>query len=297
MTIAFEGTAILVDMQSFSIVEIEGDEMTLDVWSSTDRQMGPETEYHVAMDHEILGQLKWSIWEYPVGSINLVRPPKGEFRILKDFEFSIVHDREDEEPEYIWSVDEQTDIRTNHADQSIQYMKTWFFQNFWDPANETPYNGREGGYLYVYGGPYNAADELYGHFGDVFDDDEIHQAIDEVEAEGILDWAPMPGSSYHENPLDEEYEDDEGAGLDKRPGIEEISAFDSIRQSLANGAEPNLNDGYAREKRADLLNHISVLEDVLDRYGTAGIGHNQPPESIGEMPVNPEVIRPALKDL
>jgi len=30
---------------------------------------------------------------------------------------------------------------------------------------DTPYNGAEGGYLYIHGGPYTAEDELYRRFG------------------------------------------------------------------------------------------------------------------------------------
>lgn len=72
-------------------------------------------------------------------------------------------------------------------------MRLWFVTRYWDPANDTPYNGREGGYLYIHGGPYDAEDELYGRFGDVFPDpdDTIREVIDDVEADGILEWAPI----------------------------------------------------------------------------------------------------------
>ena len=35
-------------------------------------------------------------------------------------------------------------------------MKQWFFTLFEDPAQETLHDGREGGYQYIHGGPYDA---------------------------------------------------------------------------------------------------------------------------------------------
>ncbi len=44
-------------------------------------------------------------------------------------------------------------------DERIEAMQNWFLENFEDPANETPYEGREGGYQYVWGGPIDKAAE------------------------------------------------------------------------------------------------------------------------------------------
>ena len=35
----------------------------------------------------------------------------------------------------------------------VQLIAEWFFSLYQDPANETPYNGREGGYLYIHRAP------------------------------------------------------------------------------------------------------------------------------------------------
>jgi hypothetical protein len=71
-------------------------------------------------------------------------------------------------------------------------MRLWFVTRYCDPVQETPYNGEEGGYLYIHGGPYTAEDELYQRFGDgVSDDEEIRAVIDDVESDGIDEWAPI----------------------------------------------------------------------------------------------------------
>ena len=81
------------------------------------------------------------------------------------------------------------------ASRPLQHtaMRRWFFSRYTDPAMETPYNSAEGGYLYISGGPYEAAEELYARFGDVIDDpdDHIQRVVDDVESEGISEWAPI----------------------------------------------------------------------------------------------------------
>ena len=41
-------------------------------------------------------------------------------------------------------------------DERVEAMKEWFWENFEDPANETPYESREGGYQWIWGGPFDA---------------------------------------------------------------------------------------------------------------------------------------------
>jgi hypothetical protein len=81
-------------------------------------------------------------------------------------------------------------------------MRTWFLSRYCDPAIGTPYNGAEGGYSYIHGGPYTADDELYSRFGDICTEDTIRAVIDDIESDGIDEWAPI-----HYDDRDEEYDD------------------------------------------------------------------------------------------
>ena len=86
------------------------------------------------------------------------------------------------------------------ADKELQVdaMREWFLSRYCDPAMETPYS--EGEYIYIHGGPYDADDQLSNRFGGVFDDDVIQQAVDEVQSDGIYDWAPIHSDGdYDEN--------------------------------------------------------------------------------------------------
>lgn len=68
-------------------------------------------------------------------------------------------------------------------------MVNWFFENFEDPAYRTPYESAEGGYIWIWGGPYNAADQIGSNFPDE-GQELIDAAVERVEQDGIVDWAP-----------------------------------------------------------------------------------------------------------
>src|SRR4051812_5754146 len=80
------------------------------------------------------------------------------------------------------------DLEGLEAEAKVEAMVEWFRQNFEDPANSTPYD--EGEYVYIWGGPYDARDEIEGYFGDQALEEEIEEAVDRVQSDGTFDWAP-----------------------------------------------------------------------------------------------------------
>lgn len=80
-----------------------------------------------------------------------------------------------------------------HADDELrgEAMRQWFVSRYCDPALETPYNGREGGYLYIHGGPFSASEELYGEFADAASESLIQSVISQIDSIGIEEWAPV----------------------------------------------------------------------------------------------------------
>ncbi|MBU5423443.1 hypothetical protein KQI48_12280 [Cellulomonas hominis] len=54
---------------------------------------------------------------------------------------------------------------------AVDQMVEWFHENYMDPASGVPYNSREGGYLYVNGGPYDALQVLTERFPDALGDE------------------------------------------------------------------------------------------------------------------------------
>ena len=153
-------------------------------------------------------------------------------------------------------------------------MVRWFRQMYEDPANATPYDSGEGGYIYIWGGPYEARDEIGGEFGDLVSDDVIEAAVSEVESDGTFDWAPTDS-----NPKHTAWPDDNGA--DDNEG-QLPPTLSEIRDRLASGYAPHFGDPIETESRKALRKEIAGLREELERSSlhTAGPGHNRPPEPL-----------------
>jgi len=80
----------------------------------------------------------------------------------------------------------------------IEAMEVWFRRHFEDPAERTPYESAEGGYIWIWGGPYNAREELESEFSGIVPDDVIDELADKLEEE-CLEWAPTPSADDYDN--------------------------------------------------------------------------------------------------
>lgn len=96
----------------------------------------------------------------------------------------IYYRSEDTEPSISLS-----DLKNADRETKLDVMRTWFFQNYEDPVERTPYNSAEGGYLYIWGGPYEARSELESEFSGVVPDDLIEELSEELDSM-CGDWGP-----------------------------------------------------------------------------------------------------------
>ena len=137
--------------------------------------------------------------------------------------------------------------------QRVDAMVEWFGQNFEDPSEHTPRD--DGEFVYVWGGPHDARDELNNAFAGIASDDEIVEAIEQVEGEA-MDWAPS------ESRLVEEYDDDEDPVVWKETTI----------------------PPEAREKADAVQRGLNELENIVNewRKERPQIGHNRPPGLIDD---------------
>lgn len=79
------------------------------------------------------------------------------------------------------------ETQKEEIEEHITEMKEWFLENYIDPAESCPFESREGGYFYMNGGPYNAADELNEKFS--YPEEEIQEAAEQLENEySVYDW-------------------------------------------------------------------------------------------------------------
>ncbi|MEJ5219123.1 hypothetical protein WG622_12780 [Cognatishimia sp. D5M38] len=274
MIIYTRGTAKIEHSVSKEIFEIFDDELEWEVVGGDERGMGQETIYEAFVDHDDLGDLRWSISEYPLGVENFTDTNVGVHRIVSDFDYGLEHqpDFDEEEP-----IGLRNRLKANPEwataltrGSLVKLLVDWFHYLYEDPANETPYNGREGGYLYIKGGPYNAEEELRGNFEDIVPEEALMAAVEEIQSDGLFDWAPSPrhqaSVAFYEDAVADDYQQ------------EEVS-FEKLSEIAA--SEPSAGIGSAEEKaaRVTVLEQISALKDELPKPAShGGIGHNHPPE-------------------
>ena len=96
--------------------------------------------------------------------------------------------------------------------EQIEVMKIWFRERYEDPAERTPYESAEGGYIWIWGGPFDASEVLDEQFSDTVDQRLIESLVEDLGSECSM-WAPTECdddyitdiatiSDYHANFLD-----------------------------------------------------------------------------------------------
>lgn len=168
----------------------------------------------------------------------------------------------------------RTQFRKMRKAEKRDLILQWFYANYEDPAENTPFESAEGGYQYIWGGPYEARDELYAMFGDIVPESLIEDVANEIEKGGTFDWAPVQKED------DYEQNDDEPASLE--------IYLDEPSERYGSAAELGV--------RAQALVAIERLEKIIEKRRAIGIGHNLPPEPVEEGPDEPE-LREAVHEL
>ena len=101
--------------------------------------------------------------------------------------------------------DPETDTEYNlrelkGADQDTQerVMRSWFFSNYEDPAEHTPFESKEGGYIYIWGGPYDAREELESVFSGYVRREALDVLISELDSKGP-EWSGTVSSESYDD--------------------------------------------------------------------------------------------------
>lgn len=83
----------------------------------------------------------------------------------------------------------------NQVDAEME-MEDWFYENYDNPVNFLPDETGEGGYQYLYGGPYELDEILYEQFGEKYSNYYIQNVIENLESEhGDIAWGKKPSEN------------------------------------------------------------------------------------------------------
>jgi hypothetical protein len=82
---------------------------------------------------------------------------------------------------------------------AYEFLEAWFLQHYADPEESCPYESREGGYQWIWGGPYDAEEELSDEWGGVFTEAFLAQVAEDLcEAHNCYAWSGAPDEDTDE---------------------------------------------------------------------------------------------------
>ena len=79
----------------------------------------------------------------------------------------------------------------------IEAMRQWFYARYENPNYQTPYSSEEGGYLFVWGGPYDPSDVLQERFSHVVPFEVIQKLFQDLWREAGDEWAPIEAEGVY----------------------------------------------------------------------------------------------------
>ena len=79
-----------------------------------------------------------------------------------------------------------------------EVMETWFRDQYENPAERTPYDSEEGGYVWIWGGPYDAREELQAEFEGIVPNEVIEELADRLDGESF-EWAPVASDDDYDH--------------------------------------------------------------------------------------------------
>ena len=79
------------------------------------------------------------------------------------------------------------------------FLKTWFLERYEDPVDVCPFESAEGGYQFIWGGPYGVFEELYDTWGHLVPEDTLEEVADRLCQEyDCYEWSGVASDASDE---------------------------------------------------------------------------------------------------
>jgi len=148
---------------------------------------------------------------------------------------------------------------------AIEEMREWFFQNYEDPGESCPYESASGGYIYIWGGPYDANECLQSQFSHAVEDECINELVSELEDIASL-WSKIPGEDQTNSFYDDDFFNDTSFDLLENSK----KSYDGLKEMIRIEAEDNqllFRMVYAQS--------ISIMEAFLSDFFIKKVINNE----------------------
>ena len=159
------------------------------------------------------------------------------------YEQQVLDELETAAMQYLASVEQEQ--RERDDESMYAGMRDWFLSNYCDPAEETPFESVEGGYIWIWGGPYEPGAVLMERFGEIADHEQIDRLANELRLTAGLEWAPRRPGGYDDR-FEVEVGDSDAPLLRLRERLAKgLRALDLHGDESAMGLVPSLIYGAA----------------------------------------------------
>lgn len=148
------------------------------------------------------------------------------------------------------------ELSKEESETQLEVMRTWFFQNYENPVEQCPYISKEGGYIYIWGGPYDAGEELHAEFDEIVPDEVIDELVAELE-EQCYEWS---GVSDHSD-VDEYFID--AVGSTENPFADLCLSIDRLKELLSHQFPTHLLQNVLQ---MIFISAITALESYLFEF-------------------------------
>ena len=155
---------------------------------------------------------------------------------------------------------EPEELKKFSDEEQIEIMREWFHENFENPVEECPFDSREGGYIYVWGGPYYAREELEMEFAEYVDEKLIDTLVKELDSD-CTEWSAYSYNQHFDN-LEDEYLSQDYKGIE--------TSFERFGNTITTLRQLALIEIDAKNKKTMLYmiytHAITCLEAFLSEY-------------------------------
>ncbi|NTB88354.1 hypothetical protein G6M36_25585 [Agrobacterium tumefaciens] len=248
--------------------------------------MGPEVLWVARVYHQELGELEWSVTEYPEGAISGTPGADVNGHELEtDFDFQIGYSQPDVDPDDPYEDDDNEDGYVSSLLSSVtsgdaEEMREWFHANYEDPANSLPHSSADGGYQWINGGPYTTLEALQDEFDRTYSFEAIEAVAKSIEDEdGTYDWSPRDRKESSEErifrlaerlnrhlPLAERIVPNEETGAFKI--VANLAAKPNLLRTTLSRVEDALNDCLASASNglSEQDHEVHKIRRMLSKY-------------------------------
>ena len=161
-----------------------------------------------------------------------------------------------------------SELQQADRETQLEVMRNWFFSIYEDPVENTPYESAEGGYIYIWGGPYEASEKLADEFWGTVPDEVIDELVSELND---ISWVWTKHPESHEEWFDEFENSIQNALPDPLPSPVSFE----IRDGAVHKA-PHPTPAPSDERRTGAESAWTALKELLADLAESSAGQNHP---------------------